>query len=171
MKSDASRAGFTLLEMLIVIVILGILAMIIIPQITSSSDEARLSTLQTNLGAVRSAVEIYYAQHGSAYPGDAVPTTKPADVVDLATAFAGQLTRYTDISGNIQNSKDATFKFGPYIKGGSLPMNPFNQNRDILIDNATVDITDRTSDGTTGWKFFTKTGVFIANDSAAHAGL
>ena len=52
--------GFTLIEMLIVVIVLGILAMIIIPQINVSTGEARTSTLRTNLNSVRNAIELYY---------------------------------------------------------------------------------------------------------------
>ncbi len=160
-------SGFTLIEMLIVIVILGILAMIIIPQISVSSQDAKLSTLQTDLSALRSAVEVYYAQHSSAYPASATPATKPADVSTLADVFVAQLTRYTDASGNISNTKDATYTFGPYIKGGALPKNPFNNKSDVTIDSTVNDITVKSSSGaTTGWKFYANTGVFMAADGA-----
>ncbi len=57
--SRSGRGAFTLIEMLIVIVILGILAMVIIPQVSTSTDDAKLATLQANLSAMRSAVELY----------------------------------------------------------------------------------------------------------------
>ena len=66
--TSRNQSGFTLIEMLIVVIVLGILAMIIIPQISVSTDEAKLSTLRTNLGSLRGAIELYYHQHG-AYPG------------------------------------------------------------------------------------------------------
>jgi len=166
MVRDKRRAAFTLIEMLIVIVILGILAMVIIPQISTSTDDAKLSTLQTNLNSMRNAVELYYAQHNSAYPGDVVPTTKPADVITVADAFVAQMTRYSDVNGNISNSKDATYKYGPYIKGSSLPTNPFNDKSDITIDITETDITVKASGGATGWKLYAKTGVLMANDGA-----
>ena len=83
----------------------GILALIIIPQLSVSTEDAKLNTLKTNLTALRSTIEIYAAQHGDAYPGVAIPATKPADVTDLPTSFMGQLTRYTDVDGNVSNTK------------------------------------------------------------------
>lgn len=156
--SRTGQAGFTLIEMLIVIVILGILAMVIIPQISTSTDDARLSALRTNLSAMRNAVEIYYAQHNSTYPG-----------IAGAAVFVLQLTQYTDAAGAISATKDATHKFGPYIKGSALGKNPFNELNTILVDAAIADITVRTGDGSTGWKFFAITGVLIANDGAHYA--
>jgi prepilin-type N-terminal cleavage/methylation domain-containing protein len=163
---NGARAGFTLIEMLIVVVILGILAMVIIPQVSTSTDDAKLSTLQTNLSAMRNSVELYYAQHTSAYPGDVVPTTKPNDVTTTALAFVAQLTRYTDANGNISNSKSAVYKYGPYIKGSGLPTNPFNDLDTITIDDTETDITVKASGSATGWKFYSKTGVMMADDGA-----
>ncbi len=155
------RAAFTLIEMLIVIVILGILAVVIIPQISSSTDDAKLSALRTNLNAMRNAVEIYYAQHNSIYPGAVL-----GGAASASEAFVQQLTRYTDVAGNVATVKDATFKYGPYIKGGALGMNPFNNRNDVTVDTAQADITVKASSGATGWKFYAKTGVLIADDGA-----
>ncbi len=165
MKKLKEQSGFTLIEMLLVVILLGILALAIIPQISVSSDDAKLSTLKTNLNTVRNALELYYHQHNEAFPGGAVPGTKPADVTDIAEAFAAQLSRYTDVNGNISNTHDdVTYKFGPYLKH-SLPYNTFNDKNDIVIDTTEPDITVRDSTATdNGWKFYYKTGVYIAAD-------
>ena len=84
-----SRDGFTLIEMLIVIIILGILAMVIIPQITVSQEDAKMSTLKTNLAGIRSAIELYYAQHNNTYPGVKKVDGTLADVADAAECNNG----------------------------------------------------------------------------------
>ena len=162
-----NQSGFTLIEILIVVILIGILATIIIPQISVSTDDAKLNTLTANLTQLRNSVELYYYQHKNAYPGAAVPATKPGDVTDTATAFIAQLTRYTDENGNISNSKGGAYTFGPYVKGGALPMNPYNNTNDITIDAATATITTKASGGAgTGYKFYAVTGVFMAADGA-----
>jgi prepilin-type N-terminal cleavage/methylation domain-containing protein len=63
--------GFTLVELLIVVIILGILAAVAIPQFGSSTDDAKLSTMTSNLSSLRNAVELYKQEHNnyiSAYP-------------------------------------------------------------------------------------------------------
>ncbi|MDP7029527.1 MAG: prepilin-type N-terminal cleavage/methylation domain-containing protein [Phycisphaerales bacterium] len=63
----AAARGFTLIEILIVVVILGILAAIIIPQFTNAADDASISSARTQLQTMRSQIELYRSQQGS-YP-------------------------------------------------------------------------------------------------------
>ncbi|MFZ4574891.1 MAG: type II secretion system protein [Phycisphaerales bacterium] len=62
-----SRA-FTLVEILIVVVILGILAAIAVPQFASATGEAQQVATLDQLQKVRSALAVYYLQNGSRYP-------------------------------------------------------------------------------------------------------
>jgi len=61
------RHGFTLIEILIVVMILGILAAIVIPQFTDAAGEASRSNLQSQLQTIRSQIELYNVQN----PADA----------------------------------------------------------------------------------------------------
>ena len=47
------RAGFTLIEMLIVIILLGILAAIIIPQVSVTTEDAKVSAVKSDLSSLR----------------------------------------------------------------------------------------------------------------------
>jgi general secretion pathway protein G len=64
----ASRKGFTLIEILIVVIILGILAAIVIPQFSSASTQARTSALQSTVQTLRSQIALYKLQHGDTLP-------------------------------------------------------------------------------------------------------
>jgi len=175
-KNLKNQAGFTLIEMLVVVIILGILAMIIVPQISVSTDDARLNSLQTNLNSIRSAIEVYAAQHANRYPGtysEADGTTPVANDTEAHDAFLAQLTQFTDINGQVNGTKTAVFKYGPYLKTGSLPLNPFNEDGDVaaVFNQADITAARAPSGGTEGWQYFAPIGVFFANDSAAHAAL
>ncbi len=168
-------SGFTLIEMLIVIIILGILAMVIIPQISVSTDDAKVSTLKTNLTGIRSAIEVYYAQHNQTYPGMVLETdgTTATTVATAANAFIKQLTQYTDDKGVVSGTKTATAIYGPYIKGGVLPGNPFvtDTAKSILVSVALTDnvttVRAQVAPTDNGWAYWPPVGVFFANDAGS----
>ena len=66
-RRTAKRA-FTLVEILIVVVILGILAAIVIPQFTNASQEATASSLESMLQTIRSQVELYRVKNNGSLP-------------------------------------------------------------------------------------------------------
>ena len=168
------ESGFTLMEILIVVILLGILAMVVVPQITISSEDTKVSTLQSNLSQLRSLLEIYYAQHNETYPGVVDDTDGQGAPADAAAAFVRQLTLYTKASGESSNSDRTNFGLGPYIKSNVLPPNPFNNKNTVVIDNSTTDLTARTvvaSDHDYGYKFFTQTGILIACDGGTSNGV
>jgi general secretion pathway protein G len=113
------KSGFTLVEILIVVVILGILAAIVIPQFSQASLEAREASLISNLQTVRSQIELYKIQHLEVLP---------ADAATLTTA----LTTQTDIDGNAWAAGAGT-AFGPYMR--EIPDNPFTTTN--VIGDAT----------------------------------
>ena len=142
------EAGFSLAELLIVVAILGILAAIIIPEMSGASVEARISALETDLRSVRSQMELYKLHHDYQLP--AVAGENSAD-------FRRRMTTKTNING------DPGVDFGPYLK--SLPVNKFNDLGTVRIDGAVAGA------NTDGWRFDTATGHFQADDSATHAAL
>ena len=72
-EQTASRgkpaAGFTLIEILIVVVILGILATIVIPQFSNASAQASENTLKDDLRYLRTQIVVFKAQHRDVPPG------------------------------------------------------------------------------------------------------
>lgn len=110
MKSyRSSKKGFTLVEILIVVIILGILAAIVIPQFTNASEDARKSSLTSQLQTIRSQVELYKLQHRDKYP---TGTGAASGAWDW-----DRLVGHTDEFGVVIE----TGKLGPYLQ--STPVN------------------------------------------------
>src|SRR3954464_13429216 len=98
------KGGFTLVEILIVVIILGILAAIVIPQFTSASQDARKNSLTSQLQTLRSQIELYKLQHL-----DQLPST----LIGGTPAWT-QLTAKSDATGATGTS--TAYPFGPYLQ-------------------------------------------------------
>ena len=64
----ALRSGFTLVELLLVVTILGILAAVVIPQVIGHDEEARINATRTSIGAIEQAVNIFAMRHNGKLP-------------------------------------------------------------------------------------------------------
>jgi len=79
-----SKKGFTLIELVMVIVIIGILAAVAIPKFISLRNDARRAVCQSNVGALRTALSNYYAAYNiGSYAG----TVGPNGTVASAAGF------------------------------------------------------------------------------------
>ncbi len=178
-KVGTQNNGFTLIELLIVVVILGILAAVIVPQLSGSTDNAKLESLKTNLASIRSAIDLYKQDHG-VYPGTNAATgascpnggTPGTGAARTKEAFASQLTMYTNAAGQACSTTDSTFKYGPYLKTtktgtAGLPKNPITGVNTVTFPTTSGDLslTSSNSAGTGGWLYDEVTGKFIADDN------
>ncbi|HUV40900.1 MAG TPA: prepilin-type N-terminal cleavage/methylation domain-containing protein [Sedimentisphaerales bacterium] len=138
------RKGFTLVEILIVVVILGILAAIVIPQFSNASTEARQASLVSDLQSARAAIELYKIQHKDDMPG-------------VSASFEYCLTECTDIDGVASAGDPGDWGvYGPYLE--RIPTNPFNDSNSVRIDGAAAGA------DTDGWRFDSTRGDFQADD-------
>ncbi len=135
----AAVPAFTLVELLIVVIILGILAAVVIPQFNKATDEAKLSGMVTNLEHIRKQLDLYEVQHNGALPSLA--------------QFTAQMTTKTNPDG----TTGGTPKLGPYLN--IIPTNPFTDLNDVT--NGGV--------GTSSWYYDDTTGDFRANCHASHS--
>ena len=151
------KKGFTLVELIIVVTILGIMAAIVIPTFQGNIATAKESASKTNLTTIRTQLELYKLQHNGYPPGyinggDALIAFVPLQLTQT-TAVGGQPSGSTIPSGS--------FPYGPYLK--SIPQNPFNKLSTIdYVAEATPfsDVVDGTS---SGWLYKKETAEIAIN--------
>jgi len=125
--------GFTLVEILIVVIILGILAAIVIPQFTNASNDARNNSIASTLQTIRSQVELFKIQHG-----------------DNAPLIAGMWTIMLGKSSTTELGSAAATgtNFGPYLQ--QAPVNPANGQSAVAAAAAT----------NVGWVYSSASGTY-----------
>ena len=135
--------GFTLVEILIVVIILGILAAIVIPQFSNASKDARHGSLSSTLRTVRGQIEFYMVQHG-----DAPPTLSGSDWASLtqASTWSGKTV-------------------GPYLQ--RTPINSLNGYSDVLVVAADAAGGDAVAAPNTGFVYNPTNGKMWATNSTA----
>ncbi len=129
------RPGFTLVEVLIVLVIMAILAAAVIQRFSDSSNQAKLGTAESNWHTLKSQIEMYKSQHTGKLPQKLENLTK-------------------NTNGNGDVGTGATHVYGPYI--AELPVNPWNASQTVTESDGQASPTAYSD--TIGWYFDTSDG-------------
>ncbi len=130
------HAGFTLIEVMVVVVILGILAAVIVPKIMSRPEQARIVKAKQDIAAIQSAVDLYKLDNG-AYPttdqglqalvskptSDPIPRNWKSDgyLQKLPIDPWGQAYQYLN-----ENEKLKIFSYGPKGKDSDSEISNLN---------------------------------------------
>jgi len=101
-KQQSSDAGFTLVELLIVIVILGVLSSVVVFSVRGINNNSSQAACQSDVSTVNSALEAYYAQN-KAYP------TGTANVAITALVTANLLKSDPTATGGSLSGKTLTY--------------------------------------------------------------
>ena len=168
MRYIRNEKGFSLVELLIVIGIIGILATIVMMNMKGSEIGAKEAKLKSNLAVLREALVAYHADHGF-FPCSSNDDNSGAD----STKFKRQLIWFTDYKGKTSQSRTSVYRFGPYLQ--EFPSNPFysgnnpsiatvvkiNTTDDHILDALKYNI-KKNEKGSGGWYYEAKSGNIIA---------
>jgi prepilin-type N-terminal cleavage/methylation domain-containing protein len=144
-RRDGLRAGFSIIELMIVTAILGLLAAVAIPRLSFSADETQEPELVAALASFRTAVDSYWSQHED-FPGQVG-----------SKQLAGQLCRQTNTDG--RPGVGADYVMGPYLSDGRLPVNPVVGRNTVL----SVESMPSHPAGDTAWIYDRSTGEIRSN--------
>ncbi len=137
-----AQRAFTLVELVMVVTIIGIVAAIAVPRMSTASQHAMATALQASMESVRTAIDCYYAEH------DRYPGYDPANGSADGDYFIKQLTMYSNAAGQVSATPTGLYIYGPYLRK-PFPMNPTNQLSDVYVKATPTDANP--SKGSVGW--------------------
>ncbi|MFA5042511.1 MAG: type II secretion system major pseudopilin GspG [Kiritimatiellia bacterium] len=117
-----SRSGFTLIEIMLVVVIIGILAAVVVPKFTGRTKEAKNSAAKSSIASIGLALDLYETDNGNF----------PASLQALLT------------KGSEQNWR------GPYLKKAEIPLDPWGHEFVYAIKDNGYEIKSLGADGSDG---------------------
>ncbi|MDY7009237.1 MAG: prepilin-type N-terminal cleavage/methylation domain-containing protein [Planctomycetota bacterium] len=151
------QKAFSLVELLIVVVLLGILAAIVLPKFSNASAVARASMLADTLRLFRTQLPVFEAQHrgvAAGYPdGDTSATPTEA-------TFVLHMTKASNDSFQTAEPGTPGFDYGPYMR--RIPENPINEKNTVKIIANNEAFPDD-GDNSYGWIYQPATLLFKAD--------
>jgi general secretion pathway protein G len=98
---NASRAGFTLIEMLVVLVIIGLIMALVGPRVLSYLSDSRIKAARLQIASFSNSLDLYYLDVGR------YPTTQEG------------------LAALVKRPPGVDVWNGPYLKGGAVPLDPW----------------------------------------------
>lgn len=138
------RGGFSLIELVIVVVIIGVIAAIAIPRMSRGGDAARESSLTANLATLRNAIELFHTEHDDTWPG--------------VGTISDQLLLFSNLAGATSTTKTTTHIYGPYLR--AVPALPVGAKK----GSTTIAAADGAG---VGWIYDDSTGSIRANTTTS----
>ena len=133
-----TQAGFTLIELMVVIVILGLLAGVIIPRFMGETDKAKVATTKMQIASLESALKMYKLDNGS------YPSTEQGLQALVEAPAAGNLPK--------------NWRKGGYLEKGKVPKDPWKNDYIYICpgSHGDFDLSSYGADGEPGGEGFDK---------------
>ncbi len=146
-SNDRGRRAFSLIELVVVVVIIGIIAAIAIPRLSRFSEGAADAALIGDLAVMRSAIDLFSAEHPGFPP--------------LEASFEAQMLLDSDAVGNTNPVKGGGFIYGPYLR--AIPPLPVGARK----GSVGIKVPPADGTGTEGWVYDDATQQLVTNTAAA----
>ena len=148
MLSPGGRRGFTLIEILIIVMIMAILAATILPQLTSSVSDSKIGSLKINVRILRDQIQRYRCDHQE------LPPTGADNLKQLCSS--------TNVSGAI-GPRGPSYPFGPYLD--KVPVNPFTGSPRVNVISSSAGPPTASGAPDAGWMYRSDTGEIWADQA------
>jgi prepilin-type N-terminal cleavage/methylation domain-containing protein len=139
------KRGFTLIELMVVIAIIGLLAAIALPKFSDVSSQAKVANVQGNLSSLRTSIAMFYAKT-EAYP----------NLVD----------NYGNLANAKTNDASGTEVLFTEVYGKTeMPDTPVDNANSVVATNVTVSVASSTATGDSdgGWTYYSTDGTIRAD--------
>ena len=149
MENKTRNRAFSLVELVIVLVIIGVIAAIAVPRLTRGATNASAVALAADLAALRNAIELYRAEHEGSFP--------------TVANFVSQMTQFSDTPGtSFAAAADVGngIVYGPYLKG--IPALP------VGAEKGSTTVAAAAAAGV-AWIYTDASGVIVCNTTGAEA--
>lgn len=146
------RQGFTLVELMLVVAILGILSALVVPIYSDHTAQAKESAAKSNLNVLRAQIELYKLQHNTIPPGYVNGT--PATVDTLRLQFVG--TTSAAGAASAATAPAGQYLYGPYVR--KVPTNPFNSLNTLAYVAVATNFSTAADGASSGWLYKRETG-------------
>jgi prepilin-type N-terminal cleavage/methylation domain-containing protein len=130
-KKLSESAGFTLVELIVVIAVLGILAGIAIPRLTGVTDKADIAAGESSLSTIRNYANMYFAEYGS---------STSADLITIVQEY----TDHTSVSGILSDGWSISDSETSISTNSTITID--NGTLNLKLELETGEITDTSSD-------------------------
>ena len=150
MRPGASRRGFSLVELAIVVAIMGVIAAIAVPRVSRAVEDSRINAKITDIVTVQKAIDLYMVEHGGLSPAH----NSDGSTISSSAVFWQRLSEKSNEDGTV----NASGLYGPYLR--THPTNSSNGLDTVRIDGMAAGA------NTHGWHFDTTETLFLPDDSA-----